>query len=694
MPAAVLAILKPERRWLAMLLLALSTVFVFSEPERFHRWNSDHAGITLDHLQVALNRSPEHGFLGFDFQLLNTAGERTYQAYNRFPIVGSLLIKAVVLPFADDFGAQIHAARMLMLVFFAAAVVFGYLALKRLAPSPGVALAATALAFSSFGTLHYADMVATEGPMDLFAVMLVFHGLVVFVQHGRLAQLLAKICVAVSIGWHVFALLLPFVVLGLAAAWLRGDRLAGLFRSRLIVLGAVALSFGMSMLALNLALEYSALTKAPVAGTKRETALADLPSLQALPRRLAWRGEAEPGHAPPRPLLQTLFERAGRAALPYAGEQLARILLGAHPSSALDGGAGAGRPATPTSGGGLKPRAATLWGGIVCLACLGGLAFSRHRVLLAALASSGFCWGLLAPGSVPQHAFEGMFHVGLALVFFFTLLTQAERWAQRWLPRPAGLMGGCAGAALLIFVISSQQMGRLGSGELQPDFETLLTDMRRIRDVAPPGSVVIPSAAQPGFTANLLTGRVLLSPLNGRQRHRADFVLTREHVAESNVGLLTPENRYLFLYRRSAYDARYANLGDPAVKAGDWNVHVVGHRLIYASGEACAAKGTRYESSVFVEVASSFQAPRRATGRTPRFEFAFHDSAFEVAGRCIAEFALRSHNVGIVRTGQTSPGNGVIWSKELTVDWARLAPRWPVLARPTDRLLLPAAYRG
>ena len=692
MPAAVLAVLTPERRSLALLLLALSAVFVFSEPERFHRWNSDHAGITLDHLRVALNRSPEHGFLGFDFQLLNSAGERTYQPYNRFPIFGSLLIKAVVLPFADDFEAQIRAARMLMLAFFAAAVVFAYLALKRSTPSPSAALAATALAFSSFGTLHYADMVATEGAMDLFAVMLAFHALVVFVQDGRFAQLLAKVCVAVFIGWHVFALLLPFVVLGLAVEWLRGGRVAGLLRSRLIVLGAVALSFGLSMLALNLALEYSALAEAPVDGAKRETALTDLPSLQALPRRLGWRAEPLPGHAPPRSLLQTLFERAGRAALPYAGEQLARVLLGAQPSGALEGVADADRPAKQASGG-VKLRAAVLWGGIVCLACLGGLAFSQHRVLLAALASSGFCWGLLAPGSVPQHAFEGMFHVGLALAFFFILLTQSALRTRRWFPRSARLMDGCAGAALLVFVVSSQQMGRLGGDALQPDFQTLLADMRRIRDVAPPGSVVIPSAAQPGFTADLLTGRVLLSPLNGRQRQRADFVLTREHVAEAGAGLLTPENRYLFLYDRSAYDARYATLGDPAAQAGGWNVHVVGSRLIYTTGKACAAKGTQHEPPLFVEIMSSYQAAhRRPSGRIPRFEFAFHDSAFEVAGRCIAEFALGSHNVGVIRTGQMAPGKGVIWSKELTVDWARLAPRWPVLARPTDRLLLPAVY--
>ena len=59
------------------------------------------------------------------------------------------------------------------------------------------------------------------------------------------------------IGWHVFALLLPFIVLGLVAEWLRlreGSvflRAWRLLRSRHVALGAVALTAGGVMLALN-----------------------------------------------------------------------------------------------------------------------------------------------------------------------------------------------------------------------------------------------------------------------------------------------------------------------------------------------------------------------------------------------------------------------------------------------------------
>ncbi len=688
---AMRALSKPERGSLALLLLALSAALVFSDPGRFHRWNSDHAGITLDHMQVALNRSPAHGFLGFDFQLLNAAGEATYQPYNRFPIAGSLLIKAVTLPFADDLAAQIHAARWLMLAFFAAAVVLAYLGLKRLAACPTVALAATVLAFSSFWTLHYADMVATEGPMDLFAVMLVFHALVVFVQGGRFLQLLAKTGAALLIGWHVFALLLPFVVLGLAVERRRGGGAARLPRGRLVVLGAVALSFGLSVLALNVALEYSALAEASPAAQGRKTTLADLPTLQALSRRLGWRADPVPGHAPPLPLLQTLFERAGRAVLPYAGEHVVRSWLGA-PDGALEGGVRTSS-AKPPPAGGVKLDAAVLWGGVACLVCLVGLAFMRHRVLLAALASSGFCWGLLAPGSVPQHAFEGMFHVGLALVFFFTVLAGAQALLSARPLFSTRLMAAGAGGALLIFVISSQQMGRLDVDRVQPGFRELVADMQRIRAIAPPGAVVVPSAAQPGVTAYLLAGRVLLSPLNGRQRHRADFVLSRERAPGPGTGLLTPENRYLFLYDRREYDTRYATLGEPAFRGSGWSIHVVGNRLLYTTGKTCPASSMEHEPPLFLEIASSYGAPRRRSMPVPRFKFAFRDSGFEVAGRCVAEFALWSHNAAVVRTGQLRADDHALWSEELTVNWPRLRPRWPVLARPTDRLLLPAEYR-
>ena len=72
-------------------------------------------------------------------------------------------------------------------------------------------MSATPLAFSGFYAVYYADGVFNEGVMDLFGAALVFHCMVAFVQDWRFLQLAVKTCAALLLGWHVYALLLPFI---------------------------------------------------------------------------------------------------------------------------------------------------------------------------------------------------------------------------------------------------------------------------------------------------------------------------------------------------------------------------------------------------------------------------------------------------------------------------------------------------
>ena len=707
-----------ERRSVIMLLLALATVIaVGSSPSRFHLWEFDHGSITVDHLVVAANRSSEHGFLGHEYRYLNGAGELVYEAYNRFPIGGQLLIQRVMEFFPDDLAAQLHATRTLMLAFFAAAVVLAYLSLRRLTGSPSVGLAATLLAFSSFFPLHYADMVASEGSMDLFAVLLAFHGLVLFAQEGRYGQLLAKTCAAVLIGWHVFALLLPFVVLGVAAEWLRSDgailhRTGRALRSRHVALGVVALAFGVSMLALNFGLEHAASKQSPAAAERGEAPLRPtldrlrawsrryevdapedageswlgLPSLRSMSTRLGWSADFNARRADAvdwLPLLNTLFERAGRAALPYVVERAARELLGVRREGSVEARRGrhsidaswqrsspASAPRSPADSG-APARAAWLLGAFVFVVAAVGAALDRHRVLLATLASCGLCWGLLVRGSVPFHPFEGMFLVGLPLVFHAVLLTRVRTLLQRR-GMSVRWIDGIAGIALLAFVLSSLQTARLGPGSAEPsDLQVLLADAAAVRRVAPEDAVVIAHLEPRGETQLLLTGKTLLAPRNGAQRQRAGFVFLRHRLA--HAGLLTPENRLVFLYDRPAYDARYASLGDPALEGGQgWQVHLIENRLIYTTGARCDARqGFKHEPPFFLEAFPAKPSPPGAFfSELPiylRMEFRFDESRFEVAGRCIAELPPPAYDVARIRTGQLSPDGDLLWSGELAV---------------------------
>ena len=612
---------------LTLLLLAMATVFVFGLG-RLHDGNLD--GISRSHLTVAANLSPEHGFLGFYHWFLDEDGEIAYRVYNRFPLGGYLLIKAAIAPFPGDPAAQIRAARTLMLAFFAAAAVAAFVSLRRLTSSPGVALAATLLAFSSFYPLRYADMVATEGSIDLFVVLLTFHGMVVFAQEGRFRQLLVKTCGALLVGWHVYGLLLPFIVFGLASDWYRGGRAARLVRSRHLALGVVALSFGLSVLAFNFAREHASLTEPPQGPHVRgdEVALADLPSFRSMVRRLGW--DADFNEKNPaveyRPLLDRLVQCAGLASTPYYVQNVA----------------------------GLPPTAIFVWGIVVFFACAAGLTCARHRVPMVALAASGFCWGVLARGSVVFHSFEGMFLVGFSLVFFSIVLL----WARRLFER---LIGVCAGAAVLVFVLSGLQMEqRLRLAE--PGLRAEIADYEGIRAIAPEGEVIASNRLGIKWSRFYLPGRIFVEGWNGRQRHRADFVLTRER-GPGGAGLLTPDNRSVFLYDRAAYDAQYVTLGDPVLEGGrGWRIHLVGSRLLYTTGEDCGTERRfRKEPWFFLEVLDD-------RGRLRGYRlFAFQRMSFEVAGRCMAEVSIPGYDVaGQLRTGQLfRGGEGPLWSEEI-----------------------------
>ena len=101
-----------------------------------------------------------------------------------------------------------------------------------------------------------------------------------------------------------------------------------------------------------------------------------------------------------------------------------------------------------------------------------------------------------------------------------------------------------------------------------------------------------------------LSGRISVHNLRARgQTEGADFLLTHER-ATDETALLTPRNREVFLYDRAAFHAQYAHLGEPVWRGGSgWKVHAAGTRLIYTTGESCAARqGFTTEAPFFVEI--------------------------------------------------------------------------------------------
>ena len=481
------------RDWLplAVLLVALASVFALGgDRGYFYREALDHNQMTGKNLAVAANMSPKHNFRLAAAMWRDEGGGFGYDLYGRFPIGGYALIKFAILPFGESLAAMLLAARVLMLLMYCGAAILAYLALARIAGSRWMALAAALFAFSGFYALYYADVVAGETAMDLFGVTLVFHGIVLFVQEGRFRQLLLKTCVALLMGWHVYALILPFALLGFggeARALVRsafadgggGIRAAlaalpALARSRFIALAAVAVLFGSAMLALNLANEYA------VRGENRS--IRNLSSVGAMMNRLGLsdyyetRPEAAWGA-----FLRRQLHRAGVSSAPYAAAGFA--------------GAGYDSPPLDTS---TSSAWWTAWGVAAAVLALASLALvpRRFRLPMACLVLTGFIWALAARGNAykPSHAYEALFHVGLPLALWLAALIGARRLLEARLG--GALAIGIAALAAAAFALSTLHAGRIRADEhTAKHAKEIMADMDAIRKIASEKSAIVSSAA-------------------------------------------------------------------------------------------------------------------------------------------------------------------------------------------------------
>ena len=614
-----------------LLFLALAAAFVF---DRGHviRISAGFHGIYA--ATVAWNLAPEHHFLQFFHQTLDPDGGRTYVPYNRFPVFGYVLIKAAMLPFADDVVARLFAARLLMLAFFAGAATVAWLALRRLARNGWAALAATLLSFSSYAALNDGDVVSTEGVVDLFAVMLAFHGMAVFATEGRFRQLVVKTCAALLLGWHVYALLLPYAVFELAAALRRRDK--GAVR-RQLTLGFIALLFGSAVLAANFTREYAALGG--------EESLADLPSVESALRRtgIAPRGgEVDwPFHA----VMQ--MEGVAEATVPYAANHLVGNVLLASPEARR------------------HMRFAMAGFGFVSVLCAIVLVISpatRHRCPLAALLLSGPCWQIAFHHNAGGH--ENLFFICIPLVLFMLTLLRLGRGG-----------GTLAAAAAAIFGLSGFLMARtLQDPDDAAVAKAMAADMESIRDLVEGKTIHAPRIAPiyderlpvfHPFLAELYFGDRNVIVRSHDTKHFADVVLG-ERLAGART--LTPGNELLFLYDPADYDAywipyeRHAEQGAPILKIGDYDVHLVRrntrNELLYVRGGCPSVAVMRYEefdAGIFLHAYPRDVNDLPADDRRYGFDdldFGFWNNHWRKDGKCYGVRRLPDYGIARIHTGR------------------------------------------
>ena len=637
-----------QRAWLppALLLLALSSAFLYSKDSRdsFNLTDS-HTYASAKNMAIAENLSSEHNFLMFIGRTLDGFGEPTYEAYNRFPIGGYALIKLAILPFGDDLSAKIYAARTLMLLCFAAAALLAYLTLRRLASSRWIALTATLLAFSSAYSLYYNDMISNETIMDLFGMTLAFHGMTLFEQERRFTQLLLKVCASLLLGWHVYALLLPFIAFGLMRELIKARADASnalalhqlkhtalsLLRNRYLTLGVAALLFGISLLTFNFTNEYFALN--------RETPFTETPSFKSMMFRtgidsnvnenlriwLRW-----PGY------IERQFYRIGMS-LPYAFSPQYYVEKKVEEQGL-----------TP-------PRLQVILGIAAFGVSLIGLLFvRRHKILLAALALSGFCWALPMRRNVgnPGHDFESVFYIGVALTLFTLLLLYCRRLSGE------RIVAALSVAALLVFVASALRMSQINADAQTTELrDAQIVDFENIRNMTDNKAIIQLNAMTPFHREIIdyyLSDRILIPVYKIASYTRIpDFVATG--IRLDGLASLTPRNLTLFLYEWDDYyrslNEIIAQAGEPLIRS-DFDVYLNDNALIYVKDSTCSGSdGASFFLAIYPADESYLPAERRRHG-FDNHDFRFRDGVARRAAQCILIALLPDYDIARIHTGQ------------------------------------------
>ncbi len=680
-----------ERLALPLLLLALSTLFLCNV-DKGHFYSPGNQDWSILGLTIAENLSPDHNFRLFRWLEPAPDGAPTYRIHSRFPVGGYALIKLAILPFGNDLSARILAARMLMLLLFSAAALLAFHSLARITFRRWVALAATLTAFSSYYMLFYSNAVFVEYSVDLFAVMLVFHGMVVFVQEGRFRQLLARTGVALLLGWHVYAFLLPFILLGLGSeavrAWKDGTAVrlrsagAAVLRSRYMALGLASLLFGAAVLSFNFANEYAAFGG--------ETAVTELPSFRSMLRHTGLNRDSPP-------LGSWLY---------FLEQQSFRVCMASVPFVLSDWGIGLLESFLPVrlSASGLSGPA--LWVCLLALLLAVGastavvrlarpLLARRHRMPLAALALSGFFWALPMRHNVAYHPHEVLYYLGLPLVFYSLLLLYVHK---RWGHRP--VVGLAAAVALLAFVVSVFHLDhRRGTDARAVELQQVaMAELGAIRETIRGKVVLLPGSVEPEWSRQLfpvltwqyyLTGSVWIHHLHDVElaARAADFIVVHDRV-ESDA-LLTPGNEQVFLYDSTGIDDlvelyrstyQQAVSGDPVPRSyfdlhrgahSYFDVHLGDDAVTFVK-DPCTREDVR--SPIQVDITPEdrkhlfLMRPEYSYNRPTRWiRLDTHPVRFE--GKCVAVVSLPDYPISGIRAKQklrrSRDGRRSYWEVEI-----------------------------
>ena len=308
-----------------------------------------------------------------------------------------------------------------------------------------------------------------------------------------------------------------------------------------------------------------------------------------------------------------------------------------------------------------------------------GSMFIRPRILFATLASFGFFWALPMHNNTHAHGFEAIYYIGLPLVFFTIVLLLAKRLTNR-----DGVIATASVIALLLFTVSSFQMGRVGH-----DAETARTatqELIAIRELTAGEFVTF----QMSYVYFLGWGRAFHAGnyyLNSSPIHygyipavEGGFIVMRQRVDID--ALLTPQHQHLFLYDRAGMEAWYAAAyrsvasSEPLARE-EFNLYFDQNQLYYLK-EPCtrADAQTRFFLHVTPEDLDTLPDHRRQYRfDNLDFDFSMHGLLFD--GRCLASVDLPQYDIASFRTGRIRGDGGEVWSIARVLQGPKLISAYP-----------------
>ncbi len=421
-----------------LLVLGLAIFALFLSMHRKAAFLPGHHGFVSSHgLAISNHFSASDGGLMYSSKWENEEGELVYEVYNRFPFASFAAIRLVTAPFDHTLRSQVLAARYLMTFFLAAAMILAYLSILRLSDNKWLSLAVVLLCFSSYFTLYYHDLIFNDIP-SLFGLLLVFHAMLIFKKEGRYVQLMWKSMLALLLGWQVYALLLPFVLLGMfqTRRSTRGPKTV--LSHPYLKLGLGTLVFGLCLLALNFYNEARVTSQS----------LSDISSFKMMLWRLGLGSpDSYEGFLESLNWLHFVYEQFVRIGLMITPYYLSLFL--SNPLLSLLG---------------FSASVASL---------LLIYRFKGDRHVLLSLVLSGFVWSIPMRHFVAFHDFQSLYYIGVPMVFFSLVILLIKEKQGELLPILAGL-------ALFLLLLSTLHMNR--SKEAQSN-EILLGEFQQIKSI-------------------------------------------------------------------------------------------------------------------------------------------------------------------------------------------------------------------